>query len=284
MRRLGFHLSIGKGLSGVLAAATKLGCDAVQIFGRNPRQWRCHRFTSAEIAVFARQRRRLGIRPLAVHLSYLPNLAAGDEALYQKSCRALQQEWALVQELGAEYLVLHPGHSMGLAPVEAQRRIARAIRSLFATADPGASTGPMVLLENAAGQGSEVGARFGELSRIRVLTGVYAARVGYCLDTAHAFAAGYPLHDRHGLRRTVENLALQWGLEQIKLMHLNDSKTPCGSRVDRHWHVGCGAIGDAGFRRLLRCEALRKIPAIMETPKHSPDDDRANMDRARRWS
>lgn len=279
--RLGFHLSIGKGLPALLTTARRVGCEALQIFGRNPRQWRSHRFTAAEIETFARQRPRSGIAPLVVHLSYLPNLASPDAELYQRSRTVLEQEWRLAGQLGAEYLVVHPGHRLGLGPEPAHERIAAAVAGVLAELDP-VTDYPMLLLENASGQGSEVGARLAELRQIRTRIGSRADRVGYCLDTAHALAAGYPLHRRRGLKDFLASVRLELGLDQVRLLHLNDSKAPCGSRIDRHWHLACGVIGADGFRRILQAPDLQPIPAVMETPKKSLEDDLSNLYRARR--
>jgi deoxyribonuclease-4 len=279
--RLGFHLSIGKGLPAVLAEARRIGCDTIQIFGRNPRQWAPHRFPASEIYSFARARRESGIAPLVVHLSYLPNLAGADPDRYRRSCEALAEEWALAARLGAEYLVIHAGHHLGIGTEAAHQRIAAAVAKALTTLKP-TDDYPMLLLENAAGQGSEVGVKLEELRQIRLQLGPLADRVGFCLDTAHALAAGYRLHCRRGLAEFLAEVRLHLGLDQVKLLHLNDSKAPCGARIDRHWHLGCGAIGANGFRRILRAPDLQGIPAIMETPKQRSEDDSSNLYRARK--
>jgi deoxyribonuclease-4 len=266
--RLGFHLSIAGSLLRAIKQAQVLGCQALQIFIQNPRAWKWHDRPREEMEAFVAARRLAGLGPLAVHLTYLPNLASVDPALYEKSGERLAQELALARELKADYLICHPGH----APLEAESflRVARALRVAVAKISPP----PLVLLENTAGQGQELGWQPEQLGEIMHLAGV---PLGLCLDTSHAFGAGYDLSHPAGVARLLAEIARGPGLESIKIIHLNDSLAPLGSRRDRHTHLGLGAIGLEGFRQLFSHPWLRPEAAIMETPKRHQADEWRNL-------
>jgi deoxyribonuclease-4 len=268
MIRLGFHLSIAGSLGRALEQARSLGCQALQIFVQNPRTWRWRDVPPAEIQKFVRGRRRLGIAPLVVHLTYLPNLASADPRLYELSQDRLSRELALARELEADYLVCHPGHG----PLEPAsfRRVARALAQAISMVPPP----PLVLLENTAGQGQELGWRPAHLKLIMDLSGV---PLGLCLDTAHAYGAGYDLASPGGVARLLAEIAQGPGLGRLKMLHLNDSKASLGSRRDRHWHLGRGTIGLAGLRQFLAHPLLRPEAAIMETPKRHLADEWRNL-------
>jgi deoxyribonuclease-4 len=270
--RLGFHLSIAGSLLRAIKQAGVLGCQALQIFIQNPRAWKWRRIPQPEIDAFVSARRLAGLGPLSVHLTYLPNLASVDGALYRKSQERLVQELALARELEADYLICHPGH----APLEPQsfRRVARSLAAAVSQIPPP----PLVLLENTAGQGQELGWQPEQLGLIMGLAGV---PLGLCLDTSHAFGAGYDLRHPGGVTRLVGEIARGPGLDSLKIIHLNDSRAPLGSRRDRHAHLGLGAIGLAGFGNLLSHPWLRPIAAIMETPKRHRADEWRNLLAAR---
>ena len=271
--RLGFHLSIAGGLTRALEEARVLGCEALQIFVQNPRSWREHRHPPEEVREFTSARRRLTIGSLVVHLSYLPNLAAAEPGLYQRSRARLALELELARDLEADFLVAHPGH--GEPGAGSFRRVAAA---LAAAVHRVGGPPPLMLLENTAGQGRELGWRPEQLAEIGALSRV---PVGICLDTAHAFGAGYDLRSAAGVEALLADLALGPGLEAVKMLHLNDSRTPLGSRRDRHMHLGQGAIGLEGLRRFLSHPWLKVPAAIMETPRRHLLDDRVNLAVAR---
>ena len=256
--RLGFHLSIAGSLDRAIHQARVLGCQALQIFVQNPRGWQWRPVAPAAIRAFSRARGQAVLWPLVVHLGYLPNLATADPALYALSTERLSRELDLARTLGADYLVVHPGHG----PLEEASfaRVARALALAVSHQPPP----PLVLLENTAGQGRELGWRFQHLERIITLSG---APLGLCLDTAHAHGAGYDLSGPPGVARMLADLARGPGLDAVKIIHLNDSRVPLNSRRDRHWHLGRGAIGLAGLRHLLSHPWLKPAAAIMETPK-----------------
>ena len=256
--RLGFHLSIAGSLRRAVDQAQVLGCQALQIFVQNPRGWKWRPVAPAAIRDFCRARGLAGLGPLVVHLGYLPNLATADPALYALSTERLCRELELARALQADYLVVHPGHGpLGEASFA---QVARALALAVSQVPPP----PLVLLENTAGQGQELGWRFEHLERIITLSGV---PLGLCLDTAHAHGAGYDLSRPAGVARLLADLARGPGLDAVKIVHLNDSRVACNSRRDRHWHLGQGAIGLAGLRHLLSHPWFKPEAAIMETPK-----------------
>ncbi|RJR46280.1 MAG: deoxyribonuclease IV [Deltaproteobacteria bacterium] len=266
--RLGFHLSIAGSLLRAVRQAQTLGCQALQIFVQNPRAWKWRDISPGDIEAFTTARRQAGLGPLVVHLTYLPNLASVDAALYQKSKERLLAELALARDLGADYLVCHPGH----APLEREsfRQAAAALAAAVEKIPPP----PLVLLENTAGQGQELGCSQEQLGLIMHLAGV---PLGLCLDTSHAFAAGYDLRHPAGVARLLAATARGPGLDALKIIHLNDSKAPLGSRRDRHAHLGQGTIGLEGFRNLLTHPWLQPTAAIMETPKLHQADEWRNL-------
>ena len=209
-----------------------------------------------------------------MHLPYLPNFASADRQLYAQSIEALIRHITNAHRLGVEYVVLHPGNRGTTDSDTACERIAGAINRALEKTGP--SAGTMVLLENAAGQGTEIGGSFTHLQKI--IRGTTSKdRLGICLDTAHAFAAGYDVSHAAGLEKTLETLDRLIGINRLHLLHLNDSKSPLGSRVDRHWHIGRGHIGKEGFRCIVNHPALADLPGVMETPKKTDQDDHANM-------
>jgi len=270
--RLGFHLSIAGSLLRALQQAQVLGCQALQIFIQNPRAWKWREIPRPEIAAFVSARRLAGLGPLAVHLTYLPNLASVDAALYQKSRERFTRELALARDLEADYLICHPGHAP-LVP-ESFQRLARTLAAAVDKIPPP----PLVLLENTAGQGLELGWQPEQLGLIMRLADV---PLGLCLDTSHAFGAGYDLRHLAGVARLLLELARGPGLSSLKIVHLNDSRAPLGSRRDRHAHLGQGQIGLEGFRNLFSHPWLRPEAAIMETPKRHQGDEWRNLLTAR---
>ncbi len=270
--RLGFHLSIAGSLLRAISQAQVLGCQALQIFIQNPRAWKWREIPRPEKDAFIAARKLAGLGPVAVHLTYLPNLASVDAALYQKSRERLAQELALARDLEADYLICHPGHAP--LSLESFQRVARGLAAAVEQIPPP----PLVLLENTAGQGQELGWLPEHLGLIMRLAGV---PLGLCLDTSHAFGAGYDLRHPGGVARLLLEIARGPGLERIKIIHLNDSRAPLGSRRDRHAHLGQGTIGLEGFRHLFSHPWLRPVAAIMETPKRQQADEWRNLLTAR---
>ena len=298
--RIGIHTSIADGFAGSLESAAKLGCNALQIFSASPRMWPRvgARIGEIEAAEFRAKRAELGLGPLVIHANYLINLASSDPVLRVRSMQAFHDEMVRGAALGADYLVVHPGSCCGNTPgsgksseqgirdvAQAIRQAARGMRLCGAFDDP-RDCRLRLLLENTSGMGMAVGSRFEELKAI--IDAVPDLPVGICLDTAHAFHAGYGIHSEAGLAETIAALERTVGLSRVAVLHVNDSKTPFGSRVDRHEHIGRGKIGLDGLRRVLNHPQLSANAAaggrpgrafLLETPIDAPGDDRRNVRR-----
>jgi len=241
--------------------------------------WRARVPDPAQVRAFEEIRRRHDIRPLVIHANYLINLASRDAAIRAKSIAAFRGELDRAAILGAEFLVVHPGSYKGQALEEG---ISACAGGLGEAAAGCRASGVTVLLENTAGSGSALGSRFEELRAIRDLArGSSHVPIGYCLDTCHLFAAGFDLSTVAGLRATLARAARVLKLAHIHVFHANDSKTPLGSRVDRHAKIGQGHIGIEPFRRLLANPKLRRKAFISETPVESEGDDRRNLETLR---
>jgi len=269
---VGVHTSIAGALENAAHRANKIGCDTFQMFSANPRGWRTVDPTPESCERFRAARCKHGLAPLAIHDNYLINLASADPTIREKSIATFRRELERAVALGAEYVVAHPGSSNGSTMSKA---IKTCIESLRQAARGLKLNGVIILIENTAGQGSAIGRTFEEVAEI--VAGARDLPVGVCIDTAHTFAAGYPIHTPQGLARTLKLLEATFGLEKVCVMHANDSKSAFGSRVDRHEHIGKGQIGAEAFRRILRHPKLRGIPFICETPIDRPGDDRRNL-------
>ncbi len=263
MPRLGAHLSISGGLPRAIDRAEASGCQALQIFTKSAGQWRARELPPEEIALFRRRVRQTEIGPVFAHDSYLINLAAADPVLRRKSIDALGEELDRAASLGLDGLVMHPGSYTSGTEESGLKLIAEALAGLLASR-PGVK--PRILLEHTAGQGTNLGHRFEHLAEIiDLLEG--SPRVGVCLDTCHLLAAGYDIGSTEGYAETFTQFGRLVGFSRLKAFHLNDSKKPCASRVDRHEHIGKGCIGLGPFRRLLNDPRFAKLPMLLETPK-----------------
>lgn len=263
--RFGSHLSVAGGLHLAVEEAVRLGFDTVQIFVKNQRQWRAPPLANEAIHAWnnAIESSRLG--PAVAHASYLINLASPDGQLWHRSREAFADELRRCHALRIPYLVVHPG-SAGDAPVEpALRRVARALNRILED-EPSLTTMP--LLETTAGQGTSLGRRLEELAAI-IDAVQEPRRVGVCIDSCHVFAAGYDIRTAGGFDGLLTALHATVGLGRVRCWHLNDSKRECGSRVDRHEHIGRGCIGRDGFRHILNEPAFAGLPMILETPKET---------------
>ncbi len=270
--RFGFHISISGGFCKVAERAVARECETIQLFSRNPRGWKYSALKSDDVAIFRREIEQTGISPVFVHMPYLANLATSDERLSSRSVEALCEDLRRAEILGAQFLIVHVGSSKSISLMEAIENVAKAINEGL-----GKITNPVkLLLENTAGMGSEVGSRFEEIGEILKRT-EYSNRVGVCLDTAHAYQAGYDISTEDRLEATLQDFDRLIGLGRICVLHLNDSKTPLGSKLDRHWHIGEGFIGREGFKGIINHPKLHHLPGIMETPRTGPEDDVKNM-------
>ena len=259
----GAHMSIAGGVSRAFARGRQVGCETMQIFCKNERQWEAQPLTEEEIAAFHAEHARSGIDPVFVHAAYLINLASPDPARWERSMTACADELERCARLGVPYLVLHPGSHMGSGEEAGLVRVATALNRLFAS---GAGAGTVVLLETTAGQGTALGHRFEHLARLYELSD-YEQRLGICVDTCHMFAAGYDIRSPQTYGETFAALDRLIGLDRVKCFHLNDSQGELGSHVDRHTHIGQGRIGLEAFRLLVNDPRFRQVPMILETPR-----------------
>ncbi len=262
MPKFGAHMSIAGGVSRAFDRGEAIGCDTIQLFTKNNRQWKAPPLKPDEVERFHRRHRETGIDPVVAHASYLLNIASPKAHVWQRSFDALLVELERCDRLGIPYLVLHPGSHTGEGVEAGIRRVAEAIDRAHAELDPQS----MICLEVTAGQGDSLGASFEELARM-VEAVAEPERVGICFDTCHALAAGYDLTTDEGYERTFADFERLLGLERLKVFHFNDSKGGLGSRVDRHAHIGLGACGLECFRRIVNDPRFAHIPMILETPK-----------------
>ncbi len=256
-------MSVAGGVSKAVDRAVTHGCEALQIFAKNASQWRGKPLDPAEVRLFRRRIDETGITPVVSHASYLINLATTFPVLREQSIAACIDELDRASALGLLGVVIHPGTCTAGSDDDALRLIADAIRQAFA-ARPRRPT--MVLLEHTAGQGRTLGYRFEHLGAILGhLNG--SSRVGVCLDTCHLAASGYDIVSEAGYRTTFAEFDRLVGIDRLKVFHGNDSKKPCGSRVDRHEHIGQGCLGEEPFRRLLHDRRFAGLPILIETEK-----------------
>ncbi len=272
MLLLGAHMSIAGGVEKAILRGEELGCTAIQVFTKNANQWRAKAISAETASAFAQAWRSSGIKTVIAHDSYLINLAAPEEDKWLRARNAFIDEMQRCALLGIPALVMHPGAHLGSGEKAGIERIAAAFKGIFAEAPEGVT----VLIENTAGQGSYLGGRFEHLAEI--MDRLPKGRLGICFDTCHAFAAGYDISSTEGYAGVMEEFRRLVGLEHLHAFHLNDSKKPLGSAVDRHEHIGKGAIGLQGFAQLMGDPRFAAVPKILETPKGKDNEfDRMNL-------
>ena len=272
MPLFGAHFSIAGGCHHALLEAQSRGCDSVQIFTRAPGQWNGRQLSDDEVRLFRRTLRQTRLRQAMVHDCYLTNLASPDEALFRRSVETFLVELQRVERLGLRYLVMHPGAHLDSGEEAGLNRVASALDEIHNRAP---KCKIQVLLETTAGQGSTLGHRFEHLARILSLV-KESDRLGVCFDTCHVFAAGYALAPEAEYRATLRAFDRTIGLSRLRAFHINDSRKPLGSRVDRHAHIGRGEMGLEPFRLLVNDRRFRNRPMILETPKED-DMDAVNL-------
>ena len=282
---IGAHVSVAGGLFRALEGARRIGAEALQVFPGNPRQWRRPAYPEDELRAFRAALTR-SRKPLAVHTSYLINLASPEAELRRKSARALADALVFGARAGARVVVTHVGSHRGDGFEAALGRVGAAARVALeqAAAETSPQGLPSLLLETGAGGKGSVGSSPEELGR---LLAELPETAGVCLDTAHMFAAGYPIHTREGRDRFLAEVDHRVSLARVGLVHLNDSRSPLGSRRDRHENVGEGAIGAEGLALWVRHPGLRAVPFVLETPgfdDQGPDRKNLRMAKALRGS
>ena len=275
MPLFGAHMSVSGGLALAFDRLAEVDGEALQIFTANQRQWQPKLPGEKEIAAFRERWRLAGPMPVASHDSYLINLASPTPESAEKSVAAFAAELQRCAELGIPYLVSHPGSHLGEGIPTGIATLAANLDRAFALADTGDQV--MVLLETTAGQGTGLGASFAELANI-IAASQYGDNLGVCYDTCHTFAAGYDIRTPESYAQTMAEFDKLIGLDRLKFFHLNDSKKGLGSRVDRHEHIGQGAIGREGFRHLVNDPRFAAHPMVLETPKSDDlHEDRDNL-------
>jgi len=271
---LGAHISGAGKIYQTLDIAHDLKCDTMQIFSRSPQSWRNGaQITPEDIKEFITRRKKYKINPVFIHISYLINLASPDPRLYHGSIQAYIEDIQEADKLGVDYIVTHMGSHKETSEDAGIKRLIEALNKIIEkTKDSKVG----ILLENTSGSGSWLGYRF--YHQHKIIKGIKEkSRVGLCLDTAHAYLAGYNLATREGLEKMIDEIEEMVGTKLIKLIHLNDAAGELGCHYDRHDHIGQGHIGMAGMKRIINHPKLRKIPMILETPKSTENSDKENL-------
>ncbi len=275
--KLGFHVSISGCLAKSIDNALALECSAFQIFTRSPRQWKTKDISKEDSTLFVNKLKESSIDfdSVVVHMPYLPNLSAPDSEMYIKSVEVLKEEIIRCGLLSIPNLVIHLGSHLGKGSKNGISQLIKACNTaLNSYLDSVTKKNAVkILLENSAGQKNSVGSSIDEISEI--FDGLDSSDFGLCLDTCHAFGAGYDITNESGISQLLELVSDKIGIHRLKVIHLNDSKGELGSNLDRHYHIGMGKIGEDAFRTLLNNKRLRQIPFIMETPI---DKERGNSD------
>ena len=258
---VGLHISAAGSLDLAFDRAQELGATTFQIFTRNPNQWKFKPLEEGVVSLFKEKRKKSGFRRVVDHMPYLPNLASSEASSMKISRYTLAEETKRCDSLEIDYLVVHLGSHLGKGTSVGIKNIAGGVDEAVARSEGGTT----ILLENMAGQKNCVGARFEEIRSILDIS-KYGNRVGVCLDSCHAFASGFDLRNEAAVADTMGLFDEIIGLERLKVVHLNDSKGPLGSRLDRHEDIGEGKIGMAGMKAFLHHHGVRDRPIIMETP------------------
>ncbi len=279
-RRIGIHTSTAGGAANAAERAYRLGCNTFQIFSSSPRQWKPYELARAQCEEMSRLRQRYDLKPLAIHANYLVNLAGGNSEFHAKSIVAFRGEVDRALALGAEFLVLHPGSFRGSSREEGLRRAALAIEQAVDGLDLTAGN-LRVLIENTAGSEFSLGGNFEQVAELLYLLAKFVPS-GACIDTCHTHVAGYDIVSDDGLPDTLDQLDRTVGLKNVYVWHCNDAKAACGSKLDRHQHIGKGSVGLKTFRRLLNDSRLAHAAFIAETPIDEPLDDLTNVNALKR--
>ncbi|MGE5409682.1 MAG: deoxyribonuclease IV [Clostridiales bacterium] len=260
---LGAHTSTMGGVAKAVELADSLGFSTMQIFTKNNSRWFQRALTEEEIAGYKARLKKTRITPVIAHDSYLINLCAPSNEMLDKSREAFIEELQRCELLGIEYLNFHPGSHGGCGEKEGLEKIVESLNIAHSKTE-GYNVKSMI--ELTAGQGTSLGYSFEHIRAI--IDGIEEkSRISVCIDTAHIYAAGYDLKDPSGYEGTIKEFDDIIGLKLLKCIHMNDSKTPLGSRVDRHAHIGEGFIGNEGFSNIMNDKRLAGIPMILETPK-----------------
>ncbi len=277
--KLGVHCSVRKGYKNVLLEAQELKINCLQMFTHSPRVWKFQPPDEQKIAEFTEIREKLNISPLIIHTAYLPNPASSNKEIYQKTMELLKLEMELVVKFKADYLVMHPGSYSETATIEdgIKQLLGCIDECFFHILKEYKQINFMLLLENVCGNGRKIGRTFTEITQI-IKKSKYSKYIGICIDTAHSFAYGYDIRKKEGIQQILNEIKInKISTEKIKLIHLNDSKVPIGSKIDLHQHIGKGYIGIDGFKTIINY--FKELPLILETPKETSFDKISPMDK-----
>lgn len=281
-RRLGAHLPLGGGMVRAVDRAHEIRATAIQIFGDNPTAWRRRAEPPREQPAFRERLAEHGIGPVAIHAAYLVNLAGPDPEFFERSVAVLIQDMRMAPGFAARFVNVHVGSHRDSGVAAGVRRVAEGVARVLAETDDAADAATLVL-ENSAGGGFGLGCTVEELADVAeaiAARGIADRRVGFCLDTAHAWAAGYRLSDPGATDELLEAFDARIGLERLRMVHLNDAKSELGSHLDRHEHVGAGRIGEAGMAHIVRHPLLARATYYLETPGMDEGYDAVNVARA----
>ena len=274
MDLLGAHMSISGGIHLAPGRGKAAGCGVIQIFTQNSNQWRGKMPTDSDAALFREQWAEAGLHDVVSHDIYLINLGAAPGEVRDKSLAAFKEEMERCSRLGINKIVMHPGSHLGDGEETGIGRIVEAFDSLLSMTPDYKGE---ILLETTAGQGTNLGYCFDQLKAV-IDGSAFPARFGVCLDTCHTFAAGYDISTEEGCRLVFDDFDRVIGIDRLRCFHFNDSKKGLGSRVDRHDHIGAGALGVAPFRYILNDPRFSSVPKVIETPKGDSDEmDAANL-------
>lgn len=266
--KLGKHVSISGGIDKAAVRAKNLRCNCMQIFAKNPRGWKGREISQKEVEKLKNNMNKYNIRDLVVHSTYLINLASPRDELWQKSINGLKDDYRRCGKIEAQYLVLHPGSHTGSGIESGIDRISKALNIILSEI----KNNTMILLENVSGAGTAIGSNFTQIHDIieRIKN---KDRVGLCLDTCHAFAAGYDLRLADGIKRIIDEIDRELKLKKLKVIHINDSKYDLATNNDKHAHIGKGYIGDVAFKKLINHNLLKDLTFILETADFPGEDE-----------
>jgi deoxyribonuclease-4 len=273
--RVGAHVSISGGVEKAVEREKEEGGNCGQIFAGSPRTWSVSEYEEEDGEEFMEAREEEDQNPYVIHSTYLVNLATPKDDLFEKSLNCLQAELDAASTLGVEYVVFHPGAHTGSGRENGIERIAEGIDELEIPENV------TLLLENTAGKGTTLGKSMGELREMIEHADTPDEKIGVCIDTCHAHAAGYDLVDDEGFRDFIQEIREDIGLDRVKVLHLNDSKDERGSEKDNHQDIGYGEIGEEGFSNVINAEEFRDLPMILETPSDNRASYRENIEKLR---
>ncbi|MHB8378176.1 MAG: deoxyribonuclease IV [Dehalococcoidia bacterium] len=276
--KIGAHVSTASGLATGFDRAEGIGAECMQIFESAPQQWGTAKLTDEQAGAFRARMEESGIAPVFIHGKYLMNLASADDKIFRTSASTLRSSLNIAGRIGARGVIFHTGSHKGMGLDAVFEQVCDACVNVLA--DTPEET--LLIFENTAGGGDTIGSKFHDLGEILKRIGSPRARV--CIDTCHAFAAGYDLSTKDGVAATLDELEREIGVKNVAAIHCNDSKTPLGAARDLHANIGEGHIGEAGFEALLAHKALRDVPLLLEVPGYKLDGaakgpDRPNIDR-----